>query len=108
MFQIFVKYIVIKIIRNFLIKAFSLMVLRNKVKQVVLPTYQLYHVTYLMKITEIREINGRDKLNTIVKYQINIKFLTFNTVIKLYNNNRNKRKFQFFVNFTKKINGNYL
>ena len=43
-------YIVISIIGNFLIKAFSLMILLSKT-EIVLPTYQLYNVTYLIKIT---------------------------------------------------------
>ena len=43
-------YIVISIIGNFLIKAFSLMILLSKT-DIVLPTYQLYNVTYLIKIT---------------------------------------------------------
>ena len=42
-------YIVISIIGNFLIKAFSLMILLSKT-EIVLPTYQLYNVTYLIKI----------------------------------------------------------
>ena len=33
--------------------------------EIVLPTYQLYNVTYLIKITCI---NGRDKPNTAVKF----------------------------------------
>ena len=41
MLKLFVIYIVINIIGNFLIKAFSLMVLRNFVTEIVLPTYQL-------------------------------------------------------------------
>ena len=43
-------YIVISIIGNFLIKTFSLMILLSKT-EIVLPTYQLYNVTYLIKIT---------------------------------------------------------
>ena len=43
-------YIVISITGNFLIKAFSLMILLSKT-EIVLPTYQLYNVTYLIKIT---------------------------------------------------------
>ena len=43
-------YFVISIIGNFLIKAFSLMILLSKT-EIVLPTYQLYNVTYLIKIT---------------------------------------------------------
>ena len=43
-------YIVISIIGNFLIKAFSLMILLSET-EIVLPTYQLYNVTYLIKIT---------------------------------------------------------
>ena len=37
--------------------------------EIILPKYQLYSVTYLMKITQI---NGRNKLNTAVKYKINV------------------------------------
>ena len=37
--------------------------------KIVLPTYQIYNVTYLIKITLI---NGKDKLNTAVKYKINV------------------------------------
>ena len=58
-------YIFINIIGEFPSKAFLLMVLQNWVKQKLLPTYQLYNVTYLIKITCI---NGRDKPNTAVKF----------------------------------------
>ena len=37
--------------------------------KIVLPTYQIYNVTCLIKITLT---NGRDKLNTAVKYKINV------------------------------------
>ena len=47
MFQIFVIYIVISIVNNFLIKAFSLT--EKSKTEVVLPTYQLYKVTFLIK-----------------------------------------------------------
>ena len=41
MFEIFVIYIAISIIGSFLVKAFLLMVLRNWVTEIILPTYQL-------------------------------------------------------------------
>ena len=67
--KISVIHIVINIIGNFLIKAFSLMVLRNWVTETVLTRYQLYSAIYLIKITQI---NIRDKLNTAVKYKVNV------------------------------------
>ena len=50
MLKIFVMCIVINIIGNFLIKSFSIPTKLSKT-EIVLPTYQLQNVTYIMKIT---------------------------------------------------------
>ena len=46
-------YIVISIIGNFVIEAFSLLVLRNRVKQKLYHERTIYNVTYLIKIMHL-------------------------------------------------------
>ena len=68
----FVINIVINIIGNFLIKVFSLMVVRNRLKHI------LYYVRIiqcdfdLCYLTQITYINVWDKRSTAVKYKKNI------------------------------------
>ena len=50
MLRIFI-YVVINIVGKFLIKAFLLIVLWNCITEIILPKYQLYNATCLIKIT---------------------------------------------------------